>query len=253
MSKPHSLSWNDWKEYLRVLQNQNRFFVERDCGQFLQTVLATVSHRRKILRAEETCLYRARRDHVQDDEGPQPCDFSGLAAPTTDKVRRGGRANPSYVSYFYASNDPLTAISEVKPSLDEFVSVGAFRLIGDVEVVDVSCDKQTLRLLSTGDSKPSQESCETHMWGEINHAFSVPIRTGDDEEVRDYLPTQSLAEWFKINGFDGVVYKSAFTSEGQNIVLFDPKKVEGVSRRLWFVDRIEIKASVTCFPEVLPR
>ena len=38
--------------------------------------------------------------------------------------------------------------------------------------------------------------------------------------MAEYVPTQVIAEFFRVNGFDGVVYKSKLGS-GFNIALFD--------------------------------
>ncbi|PIP96613.1 MAG: hypothetical protein COW00_02905 [Bdellovibrio sp. CG12_big_fil_rev_8_21_14_0_65_39_13] len=37
----------------------------------------------------------------------------------------------------------------------------------------------------------------------------------------EYIPTQIIAEFFKNNNFDGVIYKSNFGSNGYNIALFN--------------------------------
>jgi hypothetical protein len=54
---------------------------------------------------------------------------------------------------------------------------------------------------------------------DIDDAFSRPVVPTD--EASDYVPTQVLAEFFKVNGFDGLAYRSAL-GDGHNIVLFDP-------------------------------
>lgn len=41
-----------------------------------------------------------------------------------------------------------------------------------------------------------------------------------DNPTTEYIPTQILAELFRKNGFDGVVYKSLL-GEGFNVALFD--------------------------------
>ncbi len=50
--------------------------------------------------------------------------------------------------------------------------------------------------------------------------LSRPIRSGDSE--LEYVPTQYLAEFFRLKGFDGLCFDSSLCT-GKNIVLFDPE------------------------------
>ncbi len=61
------------------------------------------------------------------------------------------------------------------------------------------------------------------------------------EYVIWYTPTQFIAERFKREGYDGIVYKSAFGEAGYNIVLFDPDVAECVSGRLFKAKAINIE------------
>ena len=56
------------------------------------------------------------------------------------------------------------------------------------------------------------------MWWYINQAFAEPATRSDDSA--DYAPTQVLAEWFRLHGFDGLIYGSSM-GKGSNVAVFD--------------------------------
>jgi len=58
-----------------------------------------------------------------------------------------------------------------------------------------------------------------------------------NDRVADYCPTQIVAELFKCNGFDGIVYKSML-GEGYNVVLFDVEAANLVNCNLFELEKI---------------
>ena len=65
----------------------------------------------------------------------------------------------------------------------------------------------------------------------------MPVNPSEDEA--DYVPTQILAELFKANGYDGIIYNSLF-AEGKNIVLFDMSLAEVTNLNLVRVTNIPL-------------
>ena len=57
------------------------------------------------------------------------------------------------------------------------------------------------------------------MWMAIDRAFATPVSR--DDEPKEYIPTQIIAEVFKSEGFDGITYKSLLSDDGFNLALFD--------------------------------
>jgi hypothetical protein len=57
------------------------------------------------------------------------------------------------------------------------------------------------------------------LWIAIDQAFATPVNR--DDETKEYIPTQIIAELFKSEGFDGIVYKSLLTEHGFNLALFN--------------------------------
>jgi len=76
----------------------------------------------------------------------------------------------------------------------------------------------------------------------MNRAFSSPV--GRAEDRADYAPTQVLAEVFKGLGFDGIIYRSAFGTDGYNLALFDLDSADPVGRWVYRVDDVAYKVSI---------
>ncbi len=59
----------------------------------------------------------------------------------------------------------------------------------------------------------------------------------------DYVPTQIIAETFKLNGFDGVAYKSSYGEDGFNVALFDLTVADLINCGLYRIDDVSVKIS----------
>lgn len=53
----------------------------------------------------------------------------------------------------------------------------------------------------------------------ISSDLSKPLRRYDTE--LEYVPTQLICEYCKLNGIDGIRFESSLHEGGQNVVLFD--------------------------------
>jgi hypothetical protein len=84
------------------------------------------------------------------------------------------------------------------------------------------------------------------VWAHIAHAFRKPVTRDDD--VADYAATQVIAEMFRAEGFDGLVYLSAFGTDHFNIALFDLDAAELVMCSLHEISDVELKHRQTANP-----
>ena len=50
---------------------------------------------------------------------------------------------------------------------------------------------------------------------------------GDDDKVLEYVSTQILAEYIRLQGFDGFIFNSSKNADGINLVLFE-NKIENI-------------------------
>ncbi len=152
--------------------------------------------------------------------------------PHPDKAREG-RANPKGIPCLYCSTDRETAMSEVRPWIGSLVTVAEFLLKKELKLVDFTADPLTIELMQS--SIPSylerkQVAGEEHeklSWAWVNEAFAEPVSESDD--TADYIPTQIIAEAFRLADFDGIQYGSK-VGQGITVAIFDPENTEVVSR-----------------------
>lgn len=71
--------------------------------------------------------YRAQLQHSERET----LSLDRMSAPPPD-LATPGRANPAGIPYLYASSDPNTAISELRPHSGELASVLAYDLLPEV-------------------------------------------------------------------------------------------------------------------------
>jgi hypothetical protein len=81
----------------------------------------------------------------------------------------------------------------------------------------------------------------------IGREMSRPVDP-DASEV-EYAPTQFVAEIVRDHGFDGVVFASALSRGGINVVLFDKGDATVTGVKLYKVDEVRYEASV--HPDVI--
>lgn len=203
--------------------------LNKNWADFMDIILFSAQKRGTALE-KGTKLVRARigsyYDEYEEENGELrvvsgPLPPKEMMAPPPQKAK-DGRINPRGISYLYLSNNIETAILEVKPWLRQDISVGYFEVKTELKCVDASRDKKgTFFYLGKGKPKLTPEEKEEYVWSGINDSFSTPVRS-EDESI-NYIPTQYLSEFFKTNGYDGIIYKSALTEKGYNIVLFNPE------------------------------
>lgn len=63
---------------------------------------------------------------------------------------------------------------------------------------------------------------------------------GDDST--EYVPTQILAELFRDEGYDAIVYRSRFGENGFNVVIFDPADADPLDGTPYEVRKIDVIA-----------
>jgi hypothetical protein len=215
-------SWQDYQTYATTVKNNRRYIFNDQVDNFLKVVSHTSQDRLKYLE-EGTTLWRAQKgfnlkaykiniDEEIDFECPYPPDrMKPLHYRATE-----GRANPKGIPFLYLSDCKKTAMSEVRPWLGAVLSLGIFKVIKRLSIIDCSMSISGSKEIFL--ENPSPEIREKAVWRDINEAFSKPVQNNEDRS--EYVPTQILAELFRDIGFDGIAYKSLL-GEGLNIVLFN--------------------------------
>jgi len=165
-------------------------------------------------------FYRAQVAHADvleksiDELIPGPA-LPERMSPLADRASEG-RVNPKGIPCLYMASDEHTAIAEVRPWIGSRVSIGIFETIRDLRIVDCS---KTPEMVHIYDGEPSAELRAESVWSHIARSFREPVTRNDD--IADYAPTQIIAEVFRTNGFDGIVYRSGFGTASFNVALFD--------------------------------
>lgn len=187
--------------------------------QFLRAVADTCKDRVRKIPERET-FWRAQVGHQwiveaefkRRTRGPHP---ETRMRPLRDRAYEG-RVNPKGIPCLYLATTRDVAMSEVRPWLGSVVSVARFCIERELTVVDCSIFHGAR--VPQIDS-PTLADIEKTVWAHIDHAFSRPVTRSDN--TAEYAATQILAEVFRSEGYDGIIYKSAFSAEGYNIALFD--------------------------------
>lgn len=194
-------------------------YIRSDTGQaFLNAVRDSLSSRALVLPPGET-FWRAQLGHTwtetAETSGRQRTPLQNeRMKPWIDRAFEG-RVNAKGISCLYLATSKYVAMSEVRPWIGTTLSLARFRTVRSLKVIDCSLFHN---VAGRAQGIPSGDSLED-IWRDIDHAFAQPVLRSDN--TADYVPTQLIAEFFRLEGFEGIIYGSAFTEEGRNIALFD--------------------------------
>ena len=145
------------------------------------------------------------------DKLTTPYKKDKIGAPET-KLVKGGRLNRLGVSFLYLATNIETAINEVRPDPGHKVSIGKFKSVKDLRIVDF--DKAFINMSDTEKSLN-----DFQLLNHIDQLFSRPIT---QDERHKYIITQFFSDIFRKLGFDGVMFTSSVGS-GKNLLIFNPK------------------------------
>lgn len=252
-------SWNTYQEFARQIMFENRYILDSESLDFLETLAAT-SENRKISIKKGTILWRAQlgndwmEENVKGDEGEvietidvPTCFPPSRMKPLANKAKEG-RINPKGIPCLYLSTKKKTAMSEIRPWIGAAISLSQFEVNRVLTVLDLSKhhDRDLLYGLKFTDDEPEKDEHIDIVWTSVDRAFSDPVRSEDD--MAGYAPTQVIAERFRKEGYDGVVYKSPFGEDGFNVALFDIDSADCVNGFLYEAKSIEIEFKETANP-----
>ena len=243
-------SWNSYRHFANRVRHQARFNRTPEDDEFLLEVMRTSESRIRQL-PEEFGLWRAQLGHTWRplrQDGRHVDDIPAAYRP--ERMRplehraTEGRVNPKGIPVLYLSTRRETAMSEVRPWLGSHVSCAHFKTTRALRIVDFSVHHGSGFIIHF--NEPNAAEREQSVWTQIDHAFSEPMTSQDD--TADYVPTQVIAELFKREGFDGIVYKSAFGDDGYNIALFNLDHAKLISCCLYEVESAEFSFKETDNP-----
>jgi hypothetical protein len=225
---------NEYWAFARSVRSQRRYIHAKEAGAFLDAVVESAQRRTEVL-PSGTLLWRAQRGGSKtsveiypgaDDFVEEDCPFGKDRMKPVGGRAREGRVNPKGIPYLYLATHRDTALAEVRPWKGGVVSVGQFRVVGDVRLVNTTIDSKFVMFVRK-DAAPQQR--EEAVWGSIDSAFAAPTSLSDDGS--EYVPTQVLGEALRDSGYDGIGYRSSY-GPGHNVVLFDVDLAEQVNALL---------------------
>lgn len=200
-----------WDDFLYGIKRVNRFhsdYINKD------VLLRFLSCTRKKHRAGKI-FYRSRICH--DENGLKP---SEMGPPPVDKAK-AGRVNPEGISILYVSDSKDTTLYEIRAGLYDYVSVGRFKLLKDIKVINLADIVNISPFI--GDNAGfdfMQYAVNIQNLKRIGEEIAKPLR---NDNSLDYLPTQYISDFIRSKGYDGIEYISTLRKNGVNLAVFDSK------------------------------
>lgn len=140
-----------------------------------------------------------------------------------------GRANPLGIPYLYLCNKIETTSYEVQAIYLDRISIGKFKVLRDLNIVDFSNHINLFYTYSSTESNISLIDTVKRkiLFDKISADLSKPLRRFDTEI--EYVPTQLICEYCKQNGADGIRFNSSLHQGGTNVVLFNSSDATCIS------------------------
>ncbi|NQU99493.1 MAG: RES family NAD+ phosphorylase [Parcubacteria group bacterium] len=228
-------NYKDWEDFCSYIVGENRYILNNKYKKLIEEII-TLAKKREHFLESGSIFWRARtskRPRV-NNEGKIISDQytkEEMSFPPKEKAK-DGRANPAGISYLYLAETLQTAIAEVKPYIGDRITIASFNLNKKIKVVDIRKDAPSLLEAMVTEDKASF----SHVWFGIKMYFSLPVRP---EETKNYIPTQYIAELFKNNGYDGIIFDSVQKKDTFNLVLFNPLNAQIIRMEKRTIEEIE--------------
>jgi hypothetical protein len=215
---------DDYHVFAEKITERSRYRFDSFTETFLKTVEDTGIGRIETM-PTGTILFRAQLGH-RENPNPRYRDKYRYEVHPYEKRRmtpqhksaKEGRVNPKGIPCLYLASQSNTATSEMRPWLDAYVSLGHFRTVRELKLMDCTAAGSSGNISLSDIGRTDSEVLEGPVWGHIANAFSEPVTASD--KTADYAPTQVLAEVFKNMGCDGIKYRSRLGKEGFSFALF---------------------------------
>ena len=138
-----------------------------------------------------------------------------------------GRCNPYGIPYLYVSNSQQCCIHEVRPIVEEYVSVSEVEVFDNLKILDLSTDAIYLM-------KPENEEKFSKLPTAVFCQYLHKLFKRPYQQRCDYLVTQYVAEKIKNYGYDGISYTSSLYKgeRNQNYVIFSYEKCKPINSKL---------------------
>lgn len=238
------LSPKSFSEFVERVLNEERHFWSEKTNAFLNALLYSSKTRTQLI-PQGTEYFRARVSNAEGGILPKE------EMKPKKNLRIEGRINPYNINVLYLASRKETAIAETRVANRQPITVARFITNRELKLIDCTLDRPNEWWYFNAFNPQTEKEAENFTWIELGGAFSRP--TEDSNQRHFYTPTQIIAEFFKHNGFDGIIYQSQFdarsrgedkfSSISQNIALFNINDADAVDAELWQIEDKIIVAS----------
>jgi RES domain len=243
---PAWVGWESYNAFATSVKSDLRYVRSKASEEFLAEVRASCATRRLVIpqkkifwRARLGCEYEHYENThpeitvVYDKERP----YKREGMKPIPNWQGEGRASPRGIPSLYLATTRDTALAEVRPWLGATISVAQLQVERDLPVIDCAKHHSTDSIDSiVRVFDDHTKTKEDGIWIAIDRAFATPV--SNEDEARDYIPTQIIGELFKSEGYDGIVYKSLLSDDGLNIALFNLDDANVIQCALFKMDSI---------------
>lgn len=197
-----------WDDIKREVREEKRFFANLSFFDGNNMIEANTTI------PKDTVLYRARiipSDRTYLTKNDMGCPPIGKAT--------AGRANPLGIPYLYLCKNEETTYYEVRALYLDKLTIGSFKTTRDLNILDFTSAMSLYYAYNNSTISLSEVIAKQKILQLISKDLSKPLRRYDSE--LEYVPTQLICEYCKINGIDGICFNSSLHNGGVNVVLFD--------------------------------
>lgn len=229
--RTEAIEWHwAWSAFENALKTEARFF-NRDGEALLARVFGNIDQLRTKARHPPVVsagpghrikhLFRARvfQSDTKLEEAIGRPDLHVGAPPA--RLSNAGRMNAKGISVFYGATNAAGALAEVRPPVGSKVVVAKFEIIRPLRLLDLTALDYARDWGSIFDSSLKGRLERVAFLQTLGDRLTRPVMP--DDEAFDYLTTQAIADFLATQNdpqLDGIVFASAQTSTGRNVVLF---------------------------------
>lgn len=221
-----------WRNIKKDLTTKLRYFVDYD--EFEENGFISFNDDGFRILKKGSVLYRGRIT----DEGRTKMRPDEMKCPPIGKARPG-RANPMGIPYLYLCQDIRTTLYEVRAGYLDNISVGKFKTLKELKIIDFDFQLSPYPVfIDAGKDELIRQIIKNEVLSEIRHDLSKPLTRYDTD--LEYVPTQWICEYCKINNADGISFASSLDKDGVNYVLFNQDDVECITTNSHIIKNITI-------------
>lgn len=240
---PHSEAWERFKDEITY----NRRFFSDLARERLEEIFRDIHLQKnradkpivyQIKPEDNLSIFRARQiDDQSEQEEAAAAPANKLGGPPK-RLRSAGRMNAAGVAAFYGAFDLGTCIAEIRPAVGATVVGAAFKVARPISVLDLTRFESPIQIRSMFSPVYEARSLQWAFMQSFMYEIAQPILP--DDILLDYIPSQAVSEFIhrilsvKLEGkssqVEAVVYNSAQSPDGKNIVFFgDAAIVQGAA------------------------